>query len=224
MLALVSLACADEWQTLRNCRLMENESNDGDSFHVKADGEEHIFRLYFVDTPEAESGGYVEGRVSEQAKEFGITEEESVAMGKKASALTRAVLSRPFKVITKGQGAMGASKIKREYAFVETADGEDLGEMLVSRGMARSFGEDAAPPGKTSSALRSKYDRLEANARRERLGAWGDSAAEPTMELSDGAGEPKPNVSTNKVDPDTGMPDVTDLMPSISDVLGSPIE
>jgi hypothetical protein len=50
LLALGSLACADEWQTIRNCRLIENESNDGDSFHVKADGKEHIFRLYFVDT------------------------------------------------------------------------------------------------------------------------------------------------------------------------------
>ena len=50
LLTLVSLACADEWQTIRNCRLIENESNDGDSFHVKADGKEHIFRLYFVDT------------------------------------------------------------------------------------------------------------------------------------------------------------------------------
>ena len=66
-------AIASDWQTIRNCRLIENESNDGDSFHVKADGEERIFRLYFVDTPEAESGGYVEGRVGEQAKEFGIT-------------------------------------------------------------------------------------------------------------------------------------------------------
>ena len=224
VLAATHCAIAGEWENIRGCRLIENESNDGDSFHVKADGEERIFRLYFVDTPEAESGGYVEGRVGEQAKEFGISEEESVAMGKKASAFTRAVLSRPFKVITKGQGAMGASKIKREYAFVETADGEDLGEMLVSRGMARSFGEDAAPPGKRSSALRSKYDRLEANARRERLGAWGEGAATPTMELSDSGDEEKPNVSTNKVDPDTGVPDVTDLMPSMSDILSTPVE
>ena len=96
--------------------------------------------------------------------------------------------------------------------------------MLVSRGMARSFGEDAAAPGKSASALRSTYDRLEANARRERLGAWGEGAATPTMELSDSGDEEKPNVSTNKVDPDTGMMDVTDLMPSMSDVLGSPIE
>ena len=74
LLALTAIvAHAGEWETIRNCRLIENESNDGDSFHVKADGEERIFRLYFVDTPEAESGGYVEGRVGEQAKEFGIT-------------------------------------------------------------------------------------------------------------------------------------------------------
>jgi hypothetical protein len=42
LLCLCSPAFADDWQTLRNCRLMENESNDGDSFHVKADGEERI--------------------------------------------------------------------------------------------------------------------------------------------------------------------------------------
>ena len=62
LLALVCIARADEWETIRGCRLIENESNDGDSFHVEADGEEKIFRLYFVDTPESESGGYVDGR------------------------------------------------------------------------------------------------------------------------------------------------------------------
>jgi endonuclease YncB( thermonuclease family) len=184
LFALVSIARAEDWQTITGCRLIENEANDGDSFHVKADGEERIFRLYFVDTPEAESGGYVEGRVTEQADEFGITEEESVEMGKKATAFTRAVLSRPFMVTTRGQNALGASQIKREYAFVETADGEDLGEMLVSRGMARSFGQVAAFDPYTASELREKYDRLEASARRERVGVWGDGAAVPTMELT----------------------------------------
>ncbi len=185
LLVAVSLARADEWQTITGCRLIENEANDGDSFHVKADGEERIFRLYFVDTPEADSGGYISERVGEQAKEFGITEEESVEMGKKATAFTRAVLSRPFNVTTRGQNALGASQIKREYAFVETADGEDLGEMLVSRGMARSFGQVAALEPYTAGDLREKYDRLEANARRDRLGAWGDGAAVPTMALGD---------------------------------------
>jgi endonuclease YncB( thermonuclease family) len=224
LFSLVAIAHADEWQTIRNCRLIENESNDGDSFHVEADGKERIFRLYFVDTPEAESGGYVEGRVGEQAETFGITGEESVEMGKKAAAFTRAVLSRPFKVTTRGQNALGASKLKREYAFVETADGEDLGEMLVSRGLARSFGETASGPEGSASSLRAKYDRLQAKAQRERVGAWGEGAATPTLELSDTSGEEKPNVSTNRVDPDTGMMDVSDLMPSMSDVLSTPIE
>ena len=92
---------------------------------------------------------------------FGITEEESVEIVKKAAAFSRAVLSRPFKVTTRVQNAMEASRIKREYAFIETDDGEDLGEMLVSRGLARGFGEDAAPPGETAAALRAKYGRLE---------------------------------------------------------------
>ena len=51
LLFVVAIARADDWQTIRGCRLIENESNDGDSFHVKADGEERIFRLYFVETP-----------------------------------------------------------------------------------------------------------------------------------------------------------------------------
>jgi endonuclease YncB( thermonuclease family) len=184
LLWLCCPAIANEWQTIRHCRLMENKSNDGDSFHVKADGEERIFRLYFVDTPETEDNGRMADRIAEQAELFGITEEESLAMGKKAAAFTCAVLSRPFTVTTRGQRAMGASKIQREYAFIETADGEDLGELLVSRGMARSFGEDAATPSESATDLRAKYDRLEAKARRERVGAWGDGAATPTMELT----------------------------------------
>ena len=71
LLWLCTPAFAGEWETIRGCRLIENESNDGDSFHVKADGEERIFRLYFVDTPEAESGGYVKGRVGEHQKHGG---------------------------------------------------------------------------------------------------------------------------------------------------------
>ena len=110
LIAFLASTLANDWQTIRNCRLMENESNDGDSFHVEADGEERIFRLYFVDAPESESGGYVTKRVAEQAELFGITEEESVEMGKKAAAFTCAVLSRPFTVTTRGQRAMGQEK------------------------------------------------------------------------------------------------------------------
>jgi hypothetical protein len=59
LLALVALVRADERQTIRGCRLMENESNDGDSFHVKADSEERVLCLYFAEAPKADSRGYV---------------------------------------------------------------------------------------------------------------------------------------------------------------------
>lgn len=185
-LALSALALGNDWETIRNCQLIDHPSNDGDSFHVEANGEERIFRLYYVDTPEAEAGGLVTERVAQQATEFGVTEEEIVEIGKKASAFTKAVLSRPFVVKTRGQNALGRSKLKREYAFVVTADGEDLGEMLVSRGLARSHGQDAKTPNQSATSLRQKYDRLEARARREAVGAWGDGAATSTMELSGG--------------------------------------
>lgn len=45
-----------DWQKLEGCQLIQNEWNDGDSFHVRtAEGTEFIFRLYFVDTPETDS-------------------------------------------------------------------------------------------------------------------------------------------------------------------------
>lgn len=190
LLALAAIARADEWETIRECRLIEHAANDGDSFHVDADGEERLFRLYFVDTPETEDDGRMADRIAEQAELFGISEEENLEMGKKAAAFTRAVLSRPFTVTTRGQDARGASAIKREYAFVETADGEDLGEMLVSRGLARSYGEDATTPSESASDLRAKYDGLEAQAKRERVGVWGDGAATPTMEIANPESQP----------------------------------
>jgi len=84
--------------------------------------------------------------------------------------------------------------------------------LLVSRGLARSFGEDAAPPGKSASALRSTYDHLEAKARRERLGAWGDGAAEPTMEL--GAGE------TEEKEEEKPATDTSDIMGNALESMG----
>ena len=197
--AVVSAFASGEWEELSGCRLIENEANDGDGFHVDVDGEERIFRLYFVDSPESEAGGRVASRISDQAETFGITEEESIEIGKKAAAFTSAVLSRPFTVLTRGQNAMGASQLKREYAFVTTADGEDLGELLVSRGLARSFGEDAATPDSKAGDLRDRYDALEAKARREKVGAWGDGASVPTIALPDSSASSTPLTSFGSV-------------------------
>ena len=72
VLALCGSAFGDEWVTLKNCRLLENQSNDGDSFHVKADGEEYLFRLYHVDTPESEIDSAVADRVADTWSSTGV--------------------------------------------------------------------------------------------------------------------------------------------------------
>lgn len=183
-LSFGSFCLAGDWQTLYNCQLIANPSNDGDSFHVEVDGKERIFRLYCVDSPEAELGGYVTQRVREQAQEFGISEVATTEIGKKAAAFTQAVLARPFTVVTRGENALGASKLPREYAFIKTASGEDLGSMLLERGLGRSHGKSVATPWMSASQLWKKYDGLQAQAKRQGLGAWGVEASQPTLNLS----------------------------------------
>ena len=53
--------------------------------------------------------------------------------------LTRRALNKEFEVTTRWQGAMGLSKLPRQYGIV-TVGGPDLGEMLVENGLARIHG------------------------------------------------------------------------------------
>jgi hypothetical protein len=70
-LAIVDLPAVGDWITLDGCQLVPSPGNDGDSFHVSADGKEYIFRLYLVDVPETDAEN--PARLIEQAKHFGIT-------------------------------------------------------------------------------------------------------------------------------------------------------
>lgn len=90
-LATLVPAIAGEWETLKGCRLLPNESNDGDSFHVEHDGKEYIFRLYFADSPE--SSMQVAERVAQQADDFGVGEEAVLRAGKDAAQFTERALS-----------------------------------------------------------------------------------------------------------------------------------
>ena len=176
-------ASGEEWQVLGNCRLLPNESNDGDSFHVEHEGKEHIFRLYFVDAPETSE--QIPSRVSAQATAFGVSRERVLEAGKEAAAFTADKLRRPFTVRTRWQDAEGMSRLPRNFAFVETAGGDDLAELLLAAGYARSFGVEASLPGHNASALRGRYDRLAAKAERGRFGAWGKRASGESVDLGD---------------------------------------
>jgi len=160
-----------DWIVLKNCRLIPNPANDGDSFHVSAGNKEYLFRLYLVDTPETDE--MTPRRLVEQAKYFRITVPQAIEVGRVAKDFTQEKLSQPFTVLTHMSDAMGQSKLERYYAFVETKEG-DLAEQLVRNGLARSYGFKTAPPGLTSSRIEvDKLQQFEQEAKREKIGAWG---------------------------------------------------
>ena len=163
-----------DWVVLKDCRLIPNPANDGDSFHVSAGAKEYLFRLYFVDAPETDE--MTPRRLIEQAKYFSITVPEAIEAGRAAKDFTQKKLSQPFTTFTHMSDAMGQSRLERFYAFVETKEG-DLGEQLVRNGLARSYGFKAAPPGLTSSRIElERLQQFENEAKRDKIGAWGINA------------------------------------------------
>src|SRR5438067_9842045 len=172
--ASVDLRARDQskdWIVLKDCRLIPNPANDGDSFHVSAGEKEYLFRLYFVDAPETDE--MTPRRLIEQAKYFSVTVPQAIEVGRAAKDFTQEKLSQPFTVFTHMSDAMGQSRLERFYAFIETKQG-DLGEQLVRNGLARSYGFKTAPPGLTNSRIElEKIQQLENEARQEKIGAWG---------------------------------------------------
>jgi competence protein ComEA len=161
----------DPWVTLSDCRYVPNDSNDGDSFHVRCGKKSYLFRLYFVDAPET-SSEFAE-RVNEQAQYFGMTLPQLLQVGEAAKTFVQQKLSHPFMVRTCKQDALGRSKMERFYAFVEV-DHHDLGEELVANGLARLHGTESHPPGLTTAEAEwGKLEQFERTARTQKVGAWG---------------------------------------------------
>ncbi len=164
---------AAQWEVLKDCNLLVDEYRDGDSFHVRYHGKEFVFRLYFVDAPETDENQ--KDRIREQRRHFGVTLPELRRAGEEARRFTAEQLRRAFVVTTRWQNAGGRGRLPRFYAFV-TVNGSDLGELLVSKGLARAFGEDAIlPTGVRAKDHMAKLRRIEREARASRLGVWKNS-------------------------------------------------
>lgn len=176
-----SLRAHGPWQVIPNCHLVPNASNDGDSFHASAGGQEYIFRLYFVDTPETDES--FPDRVDEQAKYFRLTHEQTTRLGELAKHFTNEKLARAFTVRTCMQDALGRSRKERFYAFIGTDEG-DLGELLVANGMARLHGTQGQPVGLSSPQVEwQKLERLENEAKAAKVGGWGAPVGRMTARL-----------------------------------------
>ncbi|MEO5719992.1 MAG: helix-hairpin-helix domain-containing protein [Chthoniobacterales bacterium] len=169
------------FQIWKDCQLDENDSNDGDSFHVKAGGQSYILRLYLVDAPETDSG--FPERVAEQGKYFWISPAQAVQVGDAAKKFVDEKLAQPFTVRTSKQNAMGRSNKPRFYAFVTTSEG-DLGELLVANGLARVHGVAPAADGSVSPKIeKEKLRGLEREAKRQKVGGWGAAGGRITARV-----------------------------------------
>lgn len=217
LLLLVPLSALADWATMRDCRLVPSDGNDGDSFHFLSGGEEYIARLYFVDC--AEKDDQVPERIVQQMEAFGVSEDVVYRYGHEAKKFTERVLAQPFTVITRFQDARGRSKLPRYYSFI-FPDGsrQDLGTLLTEAGLARSFGQTA----KNDLRLdRAHYDREEERARREGMGIFGGRKPEridaPRQAIMSSA-------SSSPVEPQMPIVVAPDLTASLIDSLGADLQ
>ena len=160
------------WQTIRNAQLIDNPWNDGDSFHILANGTHRVFRLYFVDTPETDRS--LSDRIKTQAAYFNIPPTQVPALGEKAAAVSESLLKgKSLTIHTRWRDALGRSKLGRHYALIEV-DGKDLGGLLVQQGLARVYGmKTDLPDGSDAARMTNRLQQLEREARARKVGAWG---------------------------------------------------
>lgn len=184
LLASVVLAWAtpQTLQKFENCRLSAASWADGDSFGVEIEpGRQVVLRLYYVDANEVSATNATDQRrVRDQSSYFGVGDHRiTMEYGKKATERTQELLSEPFTVHTAFARAPGRSAKPRIYGFVTLADGRDLGELLVSEGLARSYGvRRSTPDGRSSGEAKLMLDDMELGAAMERRGIWGHSQPE----------------------------------------------
>ena len=176
-LLMLALACVDataaerkQWEQLAQCRYVDMQYNDGDSFRVSCGGEEFVLRLYYVDVPEDRMTNAA--RVGEQRVYFGVTLENVLATGEIATKRVRELLQEPFVVSTRRAGGAGRSNERRYYGLVDVG-GKPLIEILLAEGLARTKGVVVnLPGGEKSRVYLAKLRDLEHQAKDQRRGAW----------------------------------------------------
>jgi len=172
VLAPTHAAEAGQWETLQNCRLLKKETYDGDSFHVRHDGKEYIFRLLYVDTPEKKELGLTE-RTTEQARYWKIYKKDLYLLAEEALVFTGQKLSAPFTIQTRWEDAKGNSQLPRYYAIVTTSDNQDLASLLLENGLARIHGRPVeAPDGRAGKKVLEDLEKIEVLAKTQKRGAW----------------------------------------------------
>ena len=168
---------AAKYEVLKDARLVDHRDNDGDSFHIAHDGgEEHEFRLHFVDAPEKRLHQYNGQRLEEQARYFGtFSVDDAIRIGQEAKAFTENLLrTRPFTIHTRWQRVFGSERCFA-FVFFGEPDGrqEELSEKLVRAGLCRIYTQGAnLPNGRREKDFTQHLRALEREAKFAKQGAW----------------------------------------------------
>ena len=243
--AFPNSAAAEDLQTFENCKLIETDWSDGDSFQVQLpDGKKITVRLYGVDCIEYKVTDTTDARrLRSQRRYFGISGyggnarssiQAAKDFGGKAKTFVQEELKQPFTVATAFSDARGDGKYKRYYAFIITPSGDDLGELLVRNGLARAFGVGReTPDGKSRAEHRDALADIELQAAMKRSGVWAitnwdslpdERRVEREMEAELGlATGNQPLKSDEKLDINTAPRDELMRLPGVGEVLANRI-
>lgn len=181
---LVLSGSAKDLVRLSECKLVQTEWADGDSFLVSSpDRGEFTLRLYGADCIEWHvTDASDERRLRAQRRYFGITKarrdpREAIALaksfGETAAKEIQTLLAEPFTVHTAFADARGDGRHQRIYGFVTTSKGKDLATELVSLGLARAFGVYRQTyDGRSQMEYREHLRDLEFLAAKKGTGIW----------------------------------------------------
>jgi competence ComEA-like helix-hairpin-helix protein len=182
----ISPSYSADLQMFSNARLINDPANDGDSFLVETNGKSFHVRLYFIDCPEISTSSKSDARrVREQTRYFGLSDAtRTIHFGNEAKTFVEHVLVKAFTVHTAFASALGRSSKGRVYGFITTADGNDLGSLLIKNGFARTYGMGRKTPnGVSRNEMIERLRDLEISAMLKRIGIWSESDPDRIAEL-----------------------------------------
>lgn len=162
-------------------------NSDGDTISIR-DPNGRIIACQLMGVDAFEVDNVIEEQLAEQARHFGITNEQAIELGRQAKAFCEkllrgadgkqkiSIVSMPFIIDSENYGRLGG-KDGPFHGIISIFDGdivvdnESLSCLLVKNGLARI--REVVPSAEPFLYSREKLEQLEAEAKKTGVGGWG---------------------------------------------------